>query len=84
MQFPKNVREALCAAQSSLAESMRRDGYRDPKVPGYIAEIQHIIDEIDYTRPLGSDGKHGNLHTLRCGCDGHTSEWFIRFEPEVD
>ena len=83
MQYPKSVREALCLAQSTLAEHARR-GMDVDRVPGYIVELQHMIDEIDYTRPLGSDGKHGKLHTLRCGCEGHTSAWFIRFEPEVN
>ena len=31
--------------------------------------INLLFEEIDRHRPLGSDGKHGNLHTPTCGCE---------------
>lgn len=35
---------------------------------GYIRILQELTDKIDILRPLGSDGKHGDLHTEFCGC----------------
>ena len=51
----KMLRETLCLVQVQ---------YYD-----YINDIQLLINEIDKHRPLGSDGKHGNLHTETCGCE---------------
>ena len=31
--------------------------------------LDNLINEIDRHRALGSDGKHGNLHTATCGCE---------------
>lgn len=64
----KGVRETLCVAQAAL--------YKLPL--GYSAggSIEHhrdvlgrLIAEIDRQRPLGPDGKHGELHTETCGCE---------------
>jgi hypothetical protein len=30
--------------------------------------LQVLIDECDRMRPLGPDGKHGDRHTVECGC----------------
>lgn len=76
-QYPKEVREALCAAQSALGEralGMDVD-------PGWIAEIQYMINEIDKYRPIGPDGKHGEKHRFGCGCEGHVCGWSIQFDP---
>ncbi len=32
-------------------------------------QLQKLLNEIDRHRPLGSNGKHGNLHTPTCGCE---------------
>jgi hypothetical protein len=32
-------------------------------------EINCLIMKIDVHRPLGPDGKHGDLHTQTCGCE---------------
>ena len=51
----KTTREALCIAQTML-----------PKEESIL--LEHLIEQIDILRPLGSDGKHGDLHTAACGC----------------
>jgi hypothetical protein len=53
----KMLREQLCMMQSV---------YSDPE---NLRRIQVLINQIDIYRPLGSDGKHDNLHTPTCGCD---------------
>lgn len=52
----KMTREALCAGQTYVNSHQSE-------------RIQAIIDQIDVHRPLGPDGKHGNLHTPTCGCE---------------
>lgn len=57
----KMLREALCAAEGYLLRSAQ-----------YSAHGRHfstLIHEIDNHRPLGSNGKHGTLHTRTCGCE---------------
>lgn len=52
----KMLRETLCRAQNDANDSdMRR--------------LSALIAEIDRHRPLGPDGKHGDLHTPTCGCE---------------
>lgn len=67
----KGLREILCLAQS-LADLTPLN----VNITLYQRRIQGIIDELDKHRPLGSDGKHGNLHTETCGCQdkGH-GDW---------
>lgn len=62
---PKMVRETLCVAQAAVARATGT-GDRDDE---HIARLQRLIDECDRHRPLGQDGKHGDLHTPTCGCD---------------
>jgi hypothetical protein len=64
----KSTREALCAAQSALGQRAR-GGIDVGRVPLWVDRIQALIDQIDVHRPLGNDGKHGNLHTATCGCE---------------
>ena len=33
------------------------------------ALIGRLIMDLDKHRPLGTNGKHGDLHTDTCGCD---------------
>ena len=56
----KMLRETLAAVQNGAAGVTRYE---------HAARIGRIIAEIDRQRPLGSDGKHGDLHTANCGCD---------------
>ena len=59
----KMLREDLCRLQN-LTNSSKITNYQK------ISErLQHLINEIDKHRPLGSDGKHNNLHTPTCGCE---------------
>lgn len=62
---PKMLRETLCVAQSRFGNSLLDE---DRKME-HINRLQRLINECDRHRPLGPDGKHGNLHTLTCGCE---------------
>lgn len=57
----KMLRESLCAVQLGAAGAERMT---------HADRIGRIISEIDRQRPLGSNGKHGDLHTSTCGCSG--------------
>lgn len=59
----KMLREALCSAQSALNLHPR-----STRTPYEVDQISEVIRELDKLRPLGVDGKHGNLHTEDCGC----------------
>lgn len=85
MQFPKGVREALCAAQSALYDRANSagTGVDVSRILEWTAELQYMIDQIDQVRPLGSNGKHGDWHTGRCGCGNNVQSWVIRFNPVV-
>ena len=64
----KSTREALCAAQSALAE--RAITGRDvDAAPIWVESLQYLINGIDVHRPIGTDGKHGDLHTPTCECE---------------
>ena len=54
---PKGLREALCQQQVLAPYTRDRE------------LMQELVDRLDLHRPLGSDGKHSNLHTPTCGCD---------------
>lgn len=60
----KSLRETLCVAQKAIQFEYHGGG-EDPDVQ----RIGRLIAEIDRQRPLGSDGKHGDLHTPTCGCE---------------
>jgi hypothetical protein len=56
----KMLREDLC----------RRQVQQSDQWPSAIASaVDVLINMIDKHRPLGDDGKHGDLHTPTCGCD---------------
>ncbi len=42
--------------------------------------IKHLHREIEKHRPLGSDGKHGDLHTATCGCEDVEKECFVKVD----
>lgn len=56
----KMLRETLCAVQN---------GALGPRRMEHSARVGELIAEIDRQRPLGPDGKHGDLHTPSCGCE---------------
>lgn len=60
----KSLREALCVAQGAILRSSESNSRH-----GYASRVGSLIDEIDKHRPLGSNGKHGKLHTATCGCE---------------
>lgn len=63
----KGTREALCAAQAVIGERARGGSDCD-RAPQWIKALQVLVDQIDVHRPVGTDGKHGALHTSACGC----------------
>jgi len=60
----KMLHETLCLAQWLV----NRDPFGD-RSTYHSDRIGHLIREVERHRPLGSNGKHGNLHTPTCGCD---------------
>ena len=60
----KMIRETLCVAQSAIGLLPKPMDDRD-----HIDRLQRMISDIDRQRPLGRDGKHGDKHTLLCGCE---------------
>lgn len=62
--WPKMIRETLCVAQTVGGIRTQDSRHRE-----HIDRIQRLIDACDVHRPLGPDGKHGNLHTPTCGCE---------------
>ncbi|QDH93142.1 hypothetical protein QDA02_gp23 [Microbacterium phage Margaery] len=60
----KALRETLALAQTAIAQ---RDW--EPRARPDIERLGALIQAIDDHRPLGQDGKHGDLHTPTCGCD---------------
>lgn len=59
---PKMLRETLCVAQTLIGQ------YGDSRKQEHIDRLGRLIAECDEMRPLGPDGKHGELHTPTCGC----------------
>lgn len=64
----KALRETLCRAESATIFLRDERGEIEPDADD-LARISRIIAEIDRQRPLGPDGKHGDLHTPTCGCE---------------
>lgn len=56
----KMLREDLCKQQTY---PRCKDWPKDVHLA-----VGALINIIDEHRPLGPDGKHGNLHTPTCGC----------------
>lgn len=63
---PKMLCETLCVAQSRIANS---PDIFEGRQREHIERLQRLIDACDTHRPLGPDGKHGDLHTPTCGCE---------------
>lgn len=63
----KMIRESLCVAQTAMyyADRLNTAQIRQSDYD----RITRLIEDIDRQRPLGSNGKHGKLHTETCGCD---------------
>jgi hypothetical protein len=61
----KMLRETLCIAQARIVHLTPGGA----KIDHHVELLGDLIREIDIHRPLGSDGKHGSLHTPTCGCE---------------
>lgn len=61
----KMLRETFCVAAAAIGLSAV-GGSRSSE---HIDRLSRVINEIDRQRPLGSNGKHGKLHTDTCGCE---------------
>ena len=60
---PKMLRETLCVAQTALGAVYGK------RASGHIERLQRLIAACDAHRPIGPDGKHGERHTVTCGCE---------------
>lgn len=68
----KMLRETLASAQSALLAQLpvpMSEAARGVRITLDVERIGRLIAEIDRQRPLGPDGKHGDLHTPTCGCE---------------
>lgn len=61
----KMVRETFAIAQQRIVAT-RPEHRSDQR---HAERLGRLIAEIDRQRPLGPDGKHGNLHTPTCECE---------------
>ncbi|NKW26819.1 hypothetical protein GS942_16780 [Rhodococcus hoagii] len=59
---PKILTEHLCSQATFAPDEFTRN------------EIQRLINVLRLHRPIGSDGKHGRLHTPTCGCEDALEE----------
>lgn len=62
----KTLREDLCRHQAGA------DGVADPArfLPLDVrVKVADLINLLDFHRPVGPDGKHGQRHTTTCGCE---------------
>lgn len=62
---PKMLRETLCVAEGAVARQTSGTDRREE----HLARIARLITECERHRPIGVNGKHGDRHTLTCGCD---------------
>lgn len=61
----KMLRETLTLTEKLFQRAASEDGVR----VRHLATVAALIEQCDMHRPLGSNGKHGDLHTATCGCD---------------
>lgn len=62
---PKTLREALCVAEHAVNRTVEpQNQHGAPRI------LAALIRECDRHRPIGPNGKHGERHTLTCGCEG--------------
>jgi hypothetical protein len=67
----KMARETLAIAHRAIMDLERWD----VNTNNHLSRIEKMMDQIYVMRPLGPDGKHGDNHTQRCGCEV-VVEWF--------
>jgi hypothetical protein len=61
---PKMLRETLCVAAGVIGRAPDDGRKRE-----HVDRLQRLINECDRHRPIGPNGKHGDRHTLTCGCE---------------
>ncbi|WP_311053100.1 hypothetical protein [Rhodococcus qingshengii] len=61
----KTVGEALSYAETALLNAYPHSGQR----AHYAEVIAELLRDVARQRPVGSNGKHGELHTPTCGCE---------------
>lgn len=61
----KMIGEALCYAETALLNFYPVTDQRTR----YAAIIADLLADAHRQRPVGSNGKHGDLHTPTCGCE---------------
>jgi len=75
---PKMLHETLCRAATALAQTT----YADTRIPHDLDRIGRLLSECERHRPLGPDGRHGDLHTPTCGCaDAPRRPWWRHLWP---
>ena len=68
---PKTMAEFLRTLQHTItryAESVSHE--QVPSVSTQLEIVELLLAECERKRPTGAGGKHGNLHTFDCGCEG--------------
>lgn len=70
----KMLRETFCVAQARIGNSPHDESRKRE----HMDRLQRLIDDCDRQRPLGTAGKHGDLHTPTCGCNFNSG---IRTRP---
>ena len=61
----KTVGEALSYAETALLKTYPESAQR----AHYAEVIAELLRDVARQRPVGSNGKHGELHTPTCGCE---------------
>ena len=61
----KTVGEALSCAENALLNAYPNSGLG----AHYAEVIAELLRDVIRQRPVGSNGKHGELHTATCGCE---------------
>lgn len=61
----KMLRETLSAAKTSIYKSELGVNHSED----HIRRLEDLIKQLDLYRPVNANGKHGDRHTLFCGCD---------------
>lgn len=61
----KSLRETLSVSKTAIYKSELGVDHSED----HIRRLEELIAQLDRYRPVNSHGKHGDRHTLFCGCD---------------
>jgi hypothetical protein len=53
----------------AMIELLSKQQTYAPSSPKVQHAIGHLLSVLSLCRPVGSNGKHGDLHTDTCGCE---------------